>query len=520
MLLLPKSFRQVTLLSNTLFKMHKVPYSSKFVAIDIDELKWRNLNTSLSQLNCRHTLVQGQCFNWYRLEDSHIDTWVGVVAGQPLAFRQTNDSASYASLLSCSVPKQNENVITNETSVLSELELDTFVRSYLQLDTDLEELYATWAKGCPRMKQVTNALPGVRVLRQPPWECLVSFICSSNNNIKRITSLLDKLKRAYGSYICSVVPGLGQGKYNVVIVDAPPVILPNLQSNPSESGDLSDDEKEASLGTPSRKRPTAASPMSSPAQTITTPGENNNKGASTTVHLFSFPTPSALAAACESGLRSLGTGYRAKYLYGSAIRCEALGGLPWLLSLRAPNLATNFGLTPVIQQMQDLPQAKQKKKQQSEISAHQPLHRLYVREQLQQLPGVGPKVADCVAVFSLDQSDTIPVDVHVFDIAARDYDPTLLEPSKASPTGQLPSLTPRIYERVGNLFRDRFGSHAGWAHSVLFAAELPPFKFALPKALQEEMTDFDQQQRAAKKQRANDKKLSKVSEDGIDVSTI
>jgi hypothetical protein len=33
-----------------------------------------------------------------------------------------------------------------------------------------------------------------------------------------------------------------------------------------------------------------------------------------------------------------------------------------------------------------------------------------------------------------------------------------------------------VYERVGQLFRDRFGDKAGWAHSLLFAAELPTYR--------------------------------------------
>ena len=41
------------------------------------------------------------------------------------------------------------------------------------------------------------------------------------------------------------------------------------------------------------------------------------------------------------------------------------------------------------------------------------------------------------------------------------------------------SLTPKVYLRVGELFRGRYGAHAGWAHSLLFAAELPAFRPAL-----------------------------------------
>jgi N-glycosylase/DNA lyase len=39
-----------------------------------------------------------------------------------------------------------------------------------------------------------------------------------------------------------------------------------------------------------------------------------------------------------------------------------------------------------------------------------------VRGVLTSLAGVGPKVADCVALFSLDQRGSIPVDTHVWQV--------------------------------------------------------------------------------------------------------
>ena len=75
-------------------------------------------------------------------------------------------------------------------------------------------------------------------------------------------------------------------------------------------------------------------------------------------------------------------------------------------------------------------------------------------------------------MFSLDCTGAIPVDTHVWDIAIRDYAPAL---------AQAKSLTPLVYTSVGDIFRGRFGPHAGWAHSVLFAAELPQFRALLPE---------------------------------------
>jgi hypothetical protein len=211
--------------------------------------------------------------------------------------------------------------------------------------------------------------------------------------------------------------------------------------------------------------------------------------------------------------------------------------------------------------------------------------RLHVQNLLLELPGVGRKVADCVALFSLDQTSAVPVDTHVWNIAIRDYAPHLrraavkveavevkgeasmsakvseeaglLTPAKgkrrrgvvASPLSPEPvstdtpvsamkdgassssttntpgggdvdsietrSLTPAVYEAVGSEFRSRFGLHAGWAHSVLFAAELGIFKDRLPTELQTQMKVFSDLQRSAKKVKREEKleaaKISKIS---------
>ena len=60
-------------------------------------------------------------------------------------------------------------------------------------------------------------------------------------------------------------------------------------------------------------------------------------------------------------------------------------------------------------------------------------------------------------------------------IAVRDYNPSLAAHA---------SITPSVYESVGAEFRSRFTPYAGWAHSVLFAAELGGFRTRLPEAVQ------------------------------------
>mgnify|MGYP003767271041 CR=1 FL=1 len=52
------------------------------------------------------------------------------------------------------------------------------------------------------------------------------------------------------------------------------------------------------------------------------------------------------------------------------------------------------------------------------------------------LLGVGLKVADCVACFSLDHHEAVPVDTHVRQIAIRDY--------KFNKCGATKSLTEKV----------------------------------------------------------------------------
>ncbi len=86
---------------------------------------------------------------------------------------------------------------------------------------------------------------------------------------------------------------------------------------------------------------------------------------------------------------------------------------------------------------------------------------------------MGPKVADCIALMSLDQATAVPVDTHVLAIATRRYGFQLQGATPRSPAPK--SLTPANYARVGTLFQGRFGPHCGWAHVVLFMADLGMF---------------------------------------------
>eukprot|EP01036_Dinobryon_divergens_P040966 gene40966-54249_t len=362
----------------------------------INGVEWISMNCSLQEFRPSVTLLTGQCFHWRKLPGTD-RIWVGVLGGFPIAIKEEND-ASFFSVLRSSPCDQ-----------LTIAAVGELIHDYFRLEVSFSDLYETWRHKCDRMEIVTQSIVGLRVVRQDPWECLVSFIVSSNNNIKRISSILDKLRATYGDWLCT------------------------LQYTPLQEGtDNNNNNNNTVTGSYAWRVISNTPPMSYPSTPSLSSIESNDPINSEfrDIPLYRFPTISGLTSASESDLRSLGLGYRAKFLSGSAMLVRERGGVDWLESLRMKR-------------------------------------RLEVQTELLQLPGVGRKVADCVALFSLDQSDAVPVDTHVWDIAVRDYSPGLAA-SK--------SLTPTVYEAVGDLFRGRFGPTAGWAHSILFAAELPDFR--------------------------------------------
>ena len=124
-----------------------------------------------TELNLENTLVNGQCFNWRKIDTDHFagiwrngfGTW-------------TRISADLVEMKSA--PEMPSQIVSDE-----------FLGNYFRFPAvKVEDLYQEWTKMDPvYFGKVGKHLPGVRCLRQDPLECLICFIISSNNNIKRIT---------------------------------------------------------------------------------------------------------------------------------------------------------------------------------------------------------------------------------------------------------------------------------------------------------------------------------------------
>ena len=163
---------------------------------------------------------------------------------------------------------------------------------YFDLNRDYAAIERQIA-GCDSLRCCLPSAGGIRIFNQDPFETMISFILSANNNIKRIGGIVDRLCTAAGARIEGNLPA------------------------------------------------------------------------------YAFPTPEAIASMGEAQLYEIGAGYRAPYVKKSA-----------------QIIAEGFNLSAL---------------------CALPLEE--ARRRLTAFPGVGPKVADCILLFSLRHANAFPMDV-------------------------------------------------------------------------------------------------------------
>ena len=137
---------------------------------------------------------------------------------------------------------------------------------------------------------------------------------------------------------------------------------------------------------------------------------------------YTFPSAGALDRASEADLGASGLGYRVKAMKAAA-REMARGRL-------------------------DLESLKKASYDEA-------------RARLLEVYGVGPKIADCVLLFSLEKLEAFPIDVWIARALAGHYE--WLYGKKMSD-----KLTARQYEDLSNEIRHYFGRHAGYAQQYLY----------------------------------------------------
>jgi N-glycosylase/DNA lyase len=266
------------------------------------------------------SLSCGQIFGWKKSGD----IWKGVHNGKIITIRQVGDILHYEG--------------AGKQEIIRFLGLQDPVQEIITSIRDHILAY----NGAPDTffeTQYTRS-QGLRILRQHPWECLISFICSANSNVRTIEKRINLILGRYGR-ACH-------------------------------------------------------------------PGEHQ------------FPDPETLSQCSEDRLRECLTGYRAPYLMKTAAYiCQHPDFFEQVVMMEYP----------------------------------------CAKKALMTLPGVGPKVADCVLLFAFEQLSAVPVDIRIRTIIERRYAGLM----KTEEKGRL------SYDTISGFCREYFGPYAGYAQQYLFA---------------------------------------------------
>ncbi|TID29615.1 hypothetical protein CANINC_001734 [Pichia inconspicua] len=354
---------------------------------------WRKLVAPKFELDIPTLLRSGQAFRWRKIDE----IWSCALNDQIVLIRESHkdgDQIIEYSHIDSLNPQINVSLETGE-----------FLYKYFNLDQSTSDLYQHWAKidshfptfhksttmgileTPPNSERQTpiddDSFNGVRILSQDPWETLISFIISSNNNIKRISQLCEILCISYGQYV---------NDFNNI-----------------------------------------------PYYTFPQPNDffRNSK------LITSFEK-----VKLENELRQLGFGYRAKYI------------------------------TKTVSAMIESPALFEKLHSGSWNTDEECL------AFLRQFDGVGPKVADCVALMGCHRDDLVPVDTHVWKVLRNTYrdefnywvdvldSEELIDYTKSNLKKALgnKSVDTKVYPFVKQFFKEFWKKKAGWAQAVVFSS--------------------------------------------------
>ena len=122
------------------------------------------------------TLDCGQVFRWERLNG----WWYGVIRGKVIKIRHVGDELQFQS--------------SSERVDMS------FIQDYFRLDDNLP-LILSKINQDEHIRRAIQHLHGLRITRQEPWECLISYICATYRNIPAIKGMIHNLCRQFGRKI-------------------------------------------------------------------------------------------------------------------------------------------------------------------------------------------------------------------------------------------------------------------------------------------------------------------------------
>jgi N-glycosylase/DNA lyase len=279
------------------------------------------IESSAPDFDLAMTLDSGQVFHWQKMGDG----FVGTIGHLPVYVERRGE------VLRAKVASASRRYPGNNAQ-----DAQATIKHYFALDHSLAEICASFPDD-PVMNAARDFCRGLRIIRQPKWECLATFICSSMKQVTHIRQISAALRNRFG------------------------------------------DQREIGGRV-----------------------------------VYTFPSAQQIARASEKQLRACALGYRAKNLRATA---ELVGSAECNLEVWSA------------------------------------LSDAELRKHLCALPGVGPKIANCVMLFAYERLRAFPIDVWIERVLRQQY---------------FPRRSKMTARRLREFSETYFGEHGGYAQQYLF----------------------------------------------------
>jgi N-glycosylase/DNA lyase len=138
------------------------------------------------------TLDSGQVFHWEKIGNG----FVGTIGDEPIYVEQTGDVLKVRMEGGAPATPGSRRATEAGSQELAPPVVE-LVRRYFALDHPLAEICASFPND-PIMDAARKSCRGLRIIRQPKWECLATFICSSMKQVAHIRQISKALRERFG----------------------------------------------------------------------------------------------------------------------------------------------------------------------------------------------------------------------------------------------------------------------------------------------------------------------------------
>lgn len=129
-------------------------------------------------INLNDTLTCGQIFRYTKEDDN---SYTVITADRVINIKQDKDKILVKSS--------------------KEKDLEKFIRHYLDLDRDYITLNKLLIDSDNSLEEIINKCNGFKIMNQPKFETIISYILSSNNRVPQIAKALNNISERYGDKI-------------------------------------------------------------------------------------------------------------------------------------------------------------------------------------------------------------------------------------------------------------------------------------------------------------------------------